>query len=163
MPRGQGTVMKSIPKILIVDDNPEIHADFRKVLCPPADANRQLDELESSLFGAAPAPAAAQYALSCALQGQEAASLARTEIAQGRHFSLAFIDMRMPPGWDGMQTMLELKKIDPSLRFVVCSAYSDYTRAQICQELGWPQDVLFVSKPFDPAEIHAIVGRLTAA
>ena len=80
----------------------------------------------------------------------------------GRPFAMAFVDMRMPPGWDGLQTIEQLRRVDPHLNVVVCTAYSDYTPEQICERLEIRDGFLFIRKPFDPADVRAIAQRMTA-
>ena len=125
--------MPSTSRILIVDDNPAIHEDFKKTLVADK-AAPQLDDLEAMLFDetvAAPAREAMTFDLGFALQGKEA--LARVIEARdaGTPFSLAFVDMRMPPGWDGLETIEHLWRADPDLQIVICSAYSDYSWSDI--------------------------------
>lgn len=153
-------VSSSVGPILIVDDNRDIHADFRKVLCTANKDEALLDELDASVFGGELPQAKADYVLDSAFQGAEAVELARRALAAGTPYALAFIDMRMPPGWDGLRTMQELKKVDPNLQFVVCSAYSDYTQDQVCERLEIRDGILFIRKPFDPADVRQIAAKL---
>jgi CheY-like chemotaxis protein len=152
------------PPILVIDDNRDIHADFRKVLCGKRAAAPSLGQLEAELFGATTARAAANYELRSAFSGEEAVDLTRRQFAEGVRFALAFVDMRMPPGWDGMRTMAELQKIDPDIQFVVCSAYSDHTPGQVYERLDVQprHGILFIRKPFVPAEVRDIAARFTS-
>lgn len=149
-------------RILIVDDNLDIHADFKKILCPDMAAASRIADLEASLFGESAAASGPKIQLDTAFQGEEAAKMTARALAENRPYSLAFVDMRMPPGWDGLRTMEEMKKIDPGVNFVVCSAYSDYTPDQVCQRLEIRDGILFIRKPFDPADVRMIAGRMSA-
>ena len=100
-------------RILVVDDLAAIHDDFRKILAPAAEPVA-LHETAAALFG--PASAAAplvSFPLDSALQGQEALHLVERAIAAGQPYALAFVDMRMPPGWDGLETIRRLWAADP--------------------------------------------------
>jgi CheY-like chemotaxis protein len=148
----------SQPKILIVDDNPEIHADFRKVLATEK-ASAELEGMESALFGEAP-KTGESYALDHATQGADAIELVRKAIANFQPYGMAFVDVRMPPGIDGVHTIQALRKIDPNLDCIICTAYSDYTPESAGQKIGISEGLLFVSKPFDPAIIRQLAKKM---
>src|SRR5581483_12387682 len=111
---------KSERRILIIDDNVAIHGDFKKVLSKSTATAAALSELEGSLFGDASLSAAAddganvEYQLDFASQGEEGLKKLKQAIKDGRPYAMAFVDMRMPPGWDGVQTIKELWKVDRS-------------------------------------------------
>src|SRR5438128_1372456 len=131
----------SARRILIIDDNAAIHEDFRKVLCPVKQSGAGLDELEDSLFGESVTPTGeahphVEYELDSALQGEEGLAKLKKAIADGRPYAMAFVDMRMPPGWDGVQTIQQLWKVDRSLQIAICTAYTDYSPDQIPSALG---------------------------
>ena len=104
-------------RILVIDDNPEIHADFRKVLAPPAPSGGALDNVMSQFFGPKPAVAEVQseFQLDSAFQGKEGLDMVVRAIAEGRPYAMAFVDVRMPPGWDGVG---ELQDFDAVERFL---------------------------------------------
>ena len=108
-------------RILLVDDNPSIHTDFKKVLLDSQVKNQVLDEAEAMLFDEAPRPKhqAAKFTIESAFQGQEALEKVLAAIAKGEPFAMAFVDVRMPPGWDGIETISRLWEVDPSLQIVV--------------------------------------------
>jgi len=149
-------------RVLVVDDNPAIHADFRKILCPRrADADAVI-ELETILFAEAPrAREDIAFELSSAHQGQEALEMVRDAVGRGRPFAVAFVDVRMPPGWDGIETVSRLWQVDPSLQVVVCTAYSDYSWDEMRQRLGQPESLVVLKKPFDNVEVQQLAHALT--
>lgn len=114
-------------RILLIDDTPSIHEDFRKILTPPMEQNQALDDMEAALFGATDVPQGPVFELDSAYGGQEGLQLLEVAMAEQRPYALAFVDMRMPQGWDGAQTIEELWKVDSDLQVVVCTAYSDYS------------------------------------
>lgn len=166
--RNMGIMQKNdvIRRILIIDDNASIHDDYRRVLCPSMNA-AALQEIEDGLFGvstdAASASGQPNFVLETALQGEQALAMVQQAIREGRRYSMAFVDMRMPPGWDGLRTIEELRKVDPTLACVVCSAYSDYTREQITQRLELHEGFLFIRKPFEPEDIRNVAIQMTGA
>jgi signal transduction histidine kinase len=150
-------------RILIVDDNEAIHADFRKILRRGLSDAAALDDARAALFGeAAPAAAAVEYEITSALQGQEALERVSSALADEAPFSMAFVDVRMPPGWDGIETIKHLWAVDPELEVVICTAYSDYTWEEILAELGESDRLLILKKPFDNVEVRQLASALTA-
>lgn len=149
-------------RILIVDDNPAIHEDFRKTLVPP-ELTPQLDDLEAMLFEttATSSRTAMSFELVSAMQGQDALALVTAAKHSGRPFALAFVDMRMPPGWDGLETIEHLWAVDPDLQIVICSAHSDYSWAEIDKRLQARESVLILKKPFDTIEVVQCAHALT--
>jgi two-component system cell cycle sensor histidine kinase/response regulator CckA len=147
-------------RILVVDDNAAIHADFCKVLVGPA--GDPLRALESELFGAATDEVSPRFELESALQGEAGIELARAALRQGRPFAMAFVDVRMPPGIDGIETTARMLQLDPDLQVVICSAYSDHSWTEIRRRLGATDRVLILRKPFDGIEIQQLAHSLTA-
>ncbi len=149
-------------RILVIDDNESIHRDFRKILSPARDATA-LVEAEAALFGSGGgSPAPITYELESALQGEAGADMVRRAVAARRPFALAFVDMRMPPGIDGVETVERIWKADPNVQIVICTAYSDYTSEELVSRLGHSDQLLFLRKPFDNAEVCLMANGLTA-
>ncbi len=149
-------------RILIVDDNPAIHEDFRKILAAP-ESDSTLDECEAMLLGpeTTAVARATRFELVSAEQGEEALRQVRAAAASDRPFSLAFIDMRMPPGWDGLETIEQLWRVDPNIQIVICSAYSDYSWSDLRARLGTSDSLLILKKPFDTIEVVQCAHALT--
>lgn len=151
-------------RILVVDDNAAIHEDFRKVLAQsPRAQDAELSRAESLIFGDEPQAASVwvPYLLDCASQGQEAAQLVARAVAAGQPYAIAFVDMRMPPGWDGLETIEQLWKLDPHLQVVICSAHSDYDWGDVIDRLGHCDKLLILKKPFEPIEVQQCAGALS--
>jgi two-component system, NtrC family, sensor kinase len=150
-------------RILVVDDNRAIHGDFRKILSEPPQELSALAELESVLFGQQPVPPAAEsFRIDSAYQGSEGRDLVGKALQEGQPYALAFVDVRMPPGWDGVETSLELWKIDPTLQIVLCTAYSDYSWEEMIGRMGTHQEAfLILKKPFDHMEVRQLAAALT--
>nr|MBA2586367.1 response regulator [Chthoniobacterales bacterium] len=138
-------------RILIIDDNPSIHDDFRKIL-GPADVKlaKELDDDEAALFGErADASRPWSFQIDSAFQGQEGLQKVRTAVANGTPYAVAFVDVRMPPGWDGIETISRIWKEFPDLQIVICTAYSDYSWDEIAKSIGNSDQMLVLKKPFD--------------
>src|ERR1700728_3428074 len=151
-------------RILIVDDNRAIHEDFRKILLG-REVDENLQELEATLFGrvvsAVDTPGVFQ--LESAYQGAEALALVQRSHDDHRPYSVAFVDMRMPPGWDGLETIEHLWDVDPEIQIVICSAYSDYDWQDLIRRLGRSDKLLVLKKPFEMIEVlqcaHALAAK----
>lgn len=149
-------------RILVIDDNPAIHADFAKILCPQVETNQGLQDAKAAFFGKAKAkPAEAPYQIDAALQGKDALELVKKARADGRPFALAFVDVRMPPGWDGVETIARMWEADPDLQCVICTAYADYSWDEMIGKLGRNDRLLILKKPFDPIEVCQIAIAMT--
>lgn len=147
-------------RILVVDDNTAIHRDFQKILMG-GDGRSELDELEHDLFGAQSSTRAPkQYALACAESGQAALELVQRASQQGKPFAVAFVDMRMP-GWDGIETVSQLLRVQPALQVAICSAYMDYSWHEVISRLNRP-GLRLLRKPWTSGEVLALVHELCA-
>lgn len=147
-------------RILIVDDTPSIHEDFRKILGPETEEEQNLAGTEAALFGT-PQNDRQTFQLDSAYQGQEALELVKRALAEGHPYALVFTDMRMPPGWDGLETIEQLWKADPHLQIALCTAYSDYTWEAMAERLEFGDQMLVLKKPFDSLEIRQMASALT--
>ncbi|WGK89541.1 putative bifunctional diguanylate cyclase/phosphodiesterase [Pseudomonas migulae] len=147
-------------RILIVDDTPSIHDDFRKILGPETDDEQTLAGTEAALFGT-PHTDRLTFQLDSAYQGQEALELVKHALAEGRPYALVFTDMRMPPGWDGLETIKQLWQADPHLEIALCTAFSDYTWEAMTERLEFGDQMLVLKKPFDSLEIRQMASALT--
>ena len=142
-------------RILIIDDNHAIHDDVRKSLGldPASTSELELINAEAILLGGAPRLDERElFDIDSAYQGEEGVELARKALADGRPYCMAFVDMRMPPGWDGLETIERLWRIDEHLQVVICSAHSDYDWLEVVRNLGHSDQLLVLRKPFEPIE-----------
>ncbi len=147
-------------RILVVDDTPAIHQDFRKILSPSAGSDDSLDDTESLLFGT-PQVSRLQFQIDSAYQGEEALELVKRAQAEGQPYALVFADMRMPPGWDGLQTIEALWEADPRLQIALCTAFSDYSWETMSERIEFDDQLLILKKPFDTLEIRQMASAMT--
>jgi EAL domain-containing protein (putative c-di-GMP-specific phosphodiesterase class I)/FixJ family two-component response regulator len=149
-------------RILVIDDNPAIHGDFRKILLPRMDGSNELDEMAAELFDEpSDSSTPSAYQVDFALQGADALTMVVQARAENRPYAVAFIDVRMPPGWDGIETAARIWQQDPDLQIVICTAYSDYSWTEIRQKLGHPDCLVILKKPFDNIEVLQLAEMLT--
>jgi diguanylate cyclase (GGDEF)-like protein len=153
-------------RILVIDDNRAIHEDFRKIL--PGNIQQaelleaELLEAEQLLLGEAKVRTTRPtFEIDAALQGQEGVERVKQALIEERPYAMAFVDMRMPPGWDGLETIQELWKVDPHVQVVICSAHSDYDWTQVVAQLDHSDRLLVLKKPFEPIEVLQCANALT--
>ena len=156
-----GTPDSANRRILVVDDNQALHHDYQKILGPDPDGEAALLASEAALFGTV-APLRPVFQLDFAYQGQHALAMVMQALEQDRPYAMAFIDMRMPPGWDGVETIERLWQADPQLQVVLCTAYSDYSWEAMAARLELGDRLLILKKPFDNIEIRQLAAALTA-
>jgi diguanylate cyclase (GGDEF)-like protein/PAS domain S-box-containing protein len=148
-------------RILFVDDLETIHEDFRKIFAK-APAGPSLEDDEAVLFGSPAGPASsAEFDMDSAFQGKEALEKLRAALKVGRPYAMAFVDMRMPPGWDGVETVEHLWAEDPRLQVVFCTAYADTSWKEVLNRLDVRDRLLILKKPFDPIEVYQFASALT--
>ncbi len=160
--------MENNTRILIVDDNESIHEDFHKVLIHEQDEDHlTLSDLEAELFGNDESTFKdnipdnmPEYEVDSARQGQEALTMANKAAKEGRPYALIFMDVRMPPGWDGIETISRIWLKHPYIEMVLCTAYSDYTWDDIVEKLGSSDKLLFLRKPFDAIAVQQMALSL---
>jgi CheY-like chemotaxis protein len=143
-------------RILIVDDNPALHEDYRKVLCPERKSSARLSDLEKLVLGSQTKDTGnsdISFEVDSAHQGKDGLELVKKALSLGRPYSMAFVDMRMEPGWNGIETIRQLWLVSPDLQIVLCSAYSDYSWSEIVQTLGATDNLVILRKPFDNIEV----------
>ena len=150
------------PRILVVDDTPAIHQDFRKILLPDTPPNADLGAIKAALFDQAAEAPGPRFELDSAYQGQEGLAKIRASLEAGLPYAMAFIDMRMPPGWDGVETIERLWQADPLLQIVICTAYTDYSWEEVLGRLDVGDRLLVLKKPFEAIEVCQLASALTA-
>ncbi|MDP7014733.1 MAG: HD domain-containing phosphohydrolase [Pirellulaceae bacterium] len=150
-------------RILVVDDNESIHEDFRQILAVREESTRVIDSARDALLGdsSSNAPKLEPFDLSYAFQGKEGLDKIVAAKTAGRPFAVAFVDIRMPPGWDGVETVEKIFADDDQIQVVLCTAYSDYSFADIIGRFGYTDRLMVLKKPFDVAEAALFAVSLT--
>jgi len=149
-------------RLLVIDDNPSIHKDFETILLDE-DESSTLNSLRSEMFGdgASTSVMKSVYQLDFASQGKDGCEKVKIARSEGHPYEVMFVDMRMPPGWDGLQTIEQIWQIDADIQAVICTAYSDYSWGEITERLGRSDKLLILKKPFDSAEVAQLASALT--
>jgi len=151
-------------RILIADDEPSILDAYSSVLLA-GDKGKQadagLDDLEAELFGDSRPSADQPYELQLCRQGQQAIAAVKQAAADGRPFSVAFLDVRMPPGMNGVETAKEIRGIDPGLNIVFVTGYSDTDPRDMAKIVPPVERLFYVAKPFQPLELQQFASALS--
>ena len=151
-------------RILIVDDTPAIHDDYKKVLAPQKRSTAALDQLDSLVMGSSLLPSAAEattFTIDSAYSGQEGLALVEKSAEEHEPYSVAFVDMRMVPGWNGLETIRRVWQVQPGLQVVLCTAYSDYSWKEIVDSLGDSGNFVVLRKPFESIEVIQLATALS--
>jgi PAS domain S-box-containing protein len=146
-------------RVLVVDDSTAIHDDFRKVL---KRRHQEVDEFEVLAFGKTAASAVElDFEVEFASQGKQAWEMVQRGVAAKRPYAMAFMDVQMPPGWNGVETTAKIWEVDPDLQIVICTAYSDYAWDDMITRLGRSDRLVILKKPFDSVEVLQLANALT--
>jgi two-component system, NtrC family, sensor kinase len=149
-------------RILVIDDNRAIHEDIRKVLASDRSERGALQQRQSALFGeAAPVSQRQTFQIDSAFQGQDGLCLLQQALEDGDPYAVAFVDVRMGLGWDGIQTTARLWETYPDLQVVICTAYSDYSWEDMVAQLGHSDRLVILKKPFDNVEVQQLANALS--
>jgi signal transduction histidine kinase len=147
--------------ILVIDDNPLVCEDFRKILQTNISAS-SLAEARAALFEDTPQDDLQEgFEVDCADQGQTGLAMVESGVQRGCPYAVAFVDMLMPPGWDGIETIDYLWRADPELEIVMCTAFTDLLWDRLTQQVGHTDKLLILRKPFDNIEVWQLASALT--
>ena len=149
-------------RILVIDDNRAIHEDIRKILRKPGTEAEHLAAAEAALFGNPdPTFEMPDFKIDSAYQGQEGLALIEASLVADKPYAMAFVDVRMPPGWDGVETTSKIWQPYPDLQVVLCTAYSDYSWEAMLKKFGYSDRLVILKKPFDNIEVLQLAVSMT--
>jgi CheY-like chemotaxis protein len=149
-------------RILVIDDNRAIHEDIRKILKTSSSLRDDLDHDEAALFGDTTVKFRLPiFEIDSAYQGREGVDLIEKSLLEDRPYALAFVDVRMPPGLDGIETIRRIWEKYPDLQIVICTAFSDYSWEEMLRTLGYSDRMVILKKPFDNIEVLLLTIAMT--
>jgi PAS domain S-box-containing protein len=153
-------------RVLAVDDEQDILDAYQDVLSPQAQLKRtevEMQSLATKLFGdPAPSRSVPSFELVTCRQGDDAQQAVKNALAEGRPFAVAFIDIRLPPGPDGVWTAENIRLLDPYTEIVMVTAYSDVDPSDVAARVQPEDKLLYIQKPFHPREIRQFAVALSA-
>jgi signal transduction histidine kinase len=149
-------------RVLVIDDSESIHEDFRAILGSNKANTTALNEAKAVIFSEISQTSEhIGFEIDTALQGQEGLQKVKHALSENRPYAMAFVDIRMPPGWDGVDTIKRIWQEYPELQVVICTAYSDYKWNEIVAKLGQSERLLILKKPFENVEVYQLASALT--
>ncbi len=159
-------------RILIVDDQQDLREQMAKLLSRSTKKSETVSlvrQMRSRLLGLDAQeqdqddePERGGYQVETASQGQEALEKVKRAIEAGKPYAAMFLDMRMPPGWDGLETAKRVREVDKLIEIVIMTAYADHDQETIAKSVGAPEKLLYIKKPFQSEEIFQLALCLTA-
>ena len=142
-------------RILAVDDEQPVREAYRAVLCTADAESDELAETEAELFGAPESATDKRpFDVTFAAQGEEAVAAVAASIAEERPFQLVFLDVRMPPGLDGVETARRIRQLDDQVNIVIVTGYSDNHPRDIATQVPPFDKLFYISKPFQALELQ---------
>ncbi len=157
----------SAARILVVDDEQRILDEYAYVLgrpAAPSEGQRALDDLEAELFGqdelaeAVGEPMAFEV-MTCR-QGQDAIAAVEQALRCNKPFSVVFLDVRMPPGIDGVTTAERIRAVDSSVNIVFVTGYSDVRPEAMADRVPPPDKMIYCQKPLQASELKQFARAL---
>jgi len=146
-------------RILGVDDEQLILDLYRKILATLPGRNTSSNAVVS---GADADGSSISFDTILCRQGDEAVEVVRESIEQNRPIAIAFIDMLMSPGPDGLWTAENIRSIDPYIQIVLVTGYSDIDIIELSRRVPPRDKLLYLQKPFQFQEIWQIASSLGA-
>lgn len=147
------------PRILVADDEQPILRAYEQVLSDAKD----LDPLEAELFGDQPADSGMpHFDVRYCQQGEEVIRAVEEACQEGRPYGVAFLDVRMPPGVDGVEVARQIRALDPQINIVVVTGYSDLHPMEIARQVPPAEKLYYLAKPFHATEVQQFALALTS-
>jgi len=158
--------MGEVARVLVADDELDLIEDYQSALVvpEPRDDDKRLAELQDELFG--PRHSITNLPpieLVSVNQGEAAVREISAACKSRRPFSLAFLDVRMPPGINGVEAAKEIRAIDPDLPIVIVTAFTDVQTLDLAKSIPPVERLFLLYKPFHTTEIQQLTSALTAA
>ena len=145
-------------RVLIVDDQKEIHDDFKEMLS--SERHASTDAMAAAFVGDEERLSMPEFEVLHARSGEHAFEVVRAGKERGRPIAVAFVDIRMPPGIDGLQTIRKVREIDRDIELVIMTAYTDRSLPEIVHGIELIHKVLYIRKPFTREEVQQITLSL---
>ena len=151
-------------RILVADDEATILDSYREILQTkdPGHASRNLDEMRKRLFGTpkTSSTSADLFELTFCRGAEDAVQAVKDGNIDGRPYSVVFLDMKMPPGPDGLWAAIRIRELDTRVDIVIVTAYSDVDPEEISRQVPPTRSMFYLQKPFHPHEVRQLAEAL---
>ena len=152
-------------RILIADDDERILECYREAFGEPSptDYMKALDELDAELFDADEIfDDTPKFNIVACRQGQDAIDKAKQAADDGHPFDVVILDVRMPPGIDGVEAGSQIRGLDPDVEIVFVTGFSDVPREELERRVPPPMKLHYFNKPLSfmklAREVAGIIG-----
>jgi len=152
-------------RTLVVDGEASLLDDYRRILAPAAETRSEglFARFESDLIGAAVGHKRfPEIDVIAVAQGHDAVDAVRAALDENRPFAVAFIDLHLARGFDGLRTAEQIRALDPDIHLVLVSARAEVHPVEMSERVPPADQLFFVSKPFHATEIQQLVLALAA-
>jgi diguanylate cyclase (GGDEF)-like protein len=154
----------AVNRVLVVDDDVLLIEEYLRCLgedYEPDSATTTLTDLEKVLFGdETDEKGAARFHVDSCNQGDAAVEAVEKAVSKGEHYAVVFIDVRMPPGIDGIEAARRIRKLDPDVNIVVVTASVSAQIDNLDAEVPPADKIFFFKKPFHSAECRQLAAAL---
>lgn len=153
-------------RVLIADDDEHILECYREAFgdSEETDYLQALNALDAELFDAVgDIDAAPVFEIVACSQGNEAIDLAEKAANDGHPFDVVILDVRMPPGIDGVEAGSQIRKLDPDVEIVFVTGFSDVRRDELEQRVPPPMKLHYFNKPISFIQLAEDVADMVRA
>lgn len=153
-------------RVLIADDDEHILRCYRMAFGENSQDGfvETLSSLEAELFEpAAENGAAPRFDVVACNQGKEAIALAAEAAREGRPFDVVILDVRMPPGIDGVEAGSQIRRLDPEVEIVFVTGFSDLTMNELAGRVPPPVKLHYFNKPLSFMQLAESVADMVRA
>jgi len=154
-------------RILVLDDDESVHGVYGLMLASAPDFSDSIsyefgsaNEEGSILTEVPPTTTYPEFEVDFGFQGREGLEMVEKAELEKRPYAMAFVDMRMPPGWNGIETISQLWRANPNIQIVLCTGYADFTSQDLIRQFGHNNRLLVLKKPFDAAGLRQVAYSL---
>ena len=146
-------------RVIVVDDQEEIHQDFEEMLKPNL-IEASSDDLARAFRSDVDDDFLPEFELLHSISGKKAYEEVKKAVETGSPIAVAYMDVRMPPGWDGVETTRKIREIDKDIEIVIMTAYTSKPLSEIISNIELLHKLLYVRKPFAREEIQQMTISL---
>ena len=150
-------------RVLIADDDEHVLECYREAFGIDTGTSRLrvLNALEAELFDPGEdAEAEPHFEVVACSQGNDAIDLARDAADKGSPFDVVILDVRMPPGIDGVEAGSEIRKLDPDVEIVFVTGFSDVPLDELQRRVPPPMKLHYFNKPLSFSQLAQDVATM---
>ena len=143
-------------KVLVADDDERVIECYREAFgsVEPTQHMRALNALAAELIDTTgDLESTPKFEVVTCNQGADAIEAAATACDAGEPFDVVILDVRMPPGIDGVEAGSQIRKHDPDVEIVFVSGYSDVPFEELQRRVPPPMHLHYFHKPLSFAQL----------